>query len=496
MSVEMAICRRFGRLAKIICFTAVIVLFAAATRAQTPQPMPPGPPPDPARPPLTPVDQADENFTFLRDPAKRTDLWDPLKYVPLNASGSFYLTLGFETRSEYEWFQNANWGAGPQTISGYWLQRVIPEASLTLGSHFRLFTSFQYDKEMGNNAGPRPGIDEDQGDFHEAFVDISSGLDDQRSLTLRLGEQELVYGTGRLVDNNEGVNVKSSFYGARIIAHSETLRLEVFGVKPTEQNTGTFDDRPSSQQTFWGAYATVPLRLLDRRGQADLYYLGIDTTRAVYQQGSGREIRHSIGTRLFNHAAGAPFEPGFDYNWELVYQLGTFAQNYINAWTVATETGYTFPLRFMPRLALRADVASGGQHPNGGALNTFNPLFPRGAYFGPKLTMFGPYNLFDVHPVLMFAPIENVSCAFDWGWFWRESLDDGVYQIGGALLRPSGGSKARYIGSQPNFELLWAVDPHTTVDINLAGFITGGFLKDTGPAGNVAFSNVGVTYKF
>ena len=103
---------------------------------------------------------------------------------------------------------------------------------------------------MGNNAGPRPGIDEDQGDFHEAFLDISTGLDDQRSITTRLGEQEIVYGTGRLVDNNEGVNVKSSFYGARIIAKTETLRLELFGVKPTEQNTGTFEDRPSSQQTF------------------------------------------------------------------------------------------------------------------------------------------------------------------------------------------------------------------------------------------------------
>ena len=32
--------------------------------------------------------------------------------------------------------------------------------------------------------------------------------------------------------------------------------------------------------------------------------------------------------------------------------------------------------------------------------------------------------------------------------------------------------------------------------INLAGFLTGGFIKDTGPAGNVAFSNVGVTYRF
>jgi hypothetical protein len=148
-------------------------------------------------------------------------------------------------------------GPGIQTISGYWLQRVIP-ASLTLGSHVRLYSSFQYEKEVGNNAGPRPGIDEDQGDFHEAFIDLSTGLDEKRSLTLRVGEQELVYGTGRLVDNDKGVNVKSSFYGARVIGQTEKLHLELFGVKPTETNTGTFDDRPTSQQTFWGAYGTVP----------------------------------------------------------------------------------------------------------------------------------------------------------------------------------------------------------------------------------------------
>jgi hypothetical protein len=345
--------------------------------------------------------------------------------------------------------------------------------------------------------GPRPGIDEDQGDFHEAFLDVSTGLDDTRSVTLRLGEQELVYGTGRLVDNNEGVNVKSSFYGARIIARTELFRLEVFGVKPTEENTGTFDDRPNSQQTFWGAYGTVPLRLIDQNGQADLYYFGLDTTRAVYEQASGRELRHSIGTRLFNHQPGASFDsPGLDYNWEFVYQLGSLAENYINAWTVSTETGFTFPLRFMPRLALRADVASGGQHTNGGPLNTFNPLFPRGAYFGPKLTMFGPYNLMDLHPVLFLTLLQNVTCDFDWEWFWRESLNDGIYQIGGAIVRPSGGSKARYIGNQANFELRWALDLHTTIAINLAGFLAGTFLKETGPSGNVAFSNVGVTYKF
>jgi hypothetical protein len=193
---------------------------------------------------------------------------------------------------------------------------------------------------------------------------------------------------------------------------------------------------------------------------------------------------------------GAPFAPGLDYNWEFVYQFGSFASNSISAWTVASETGFTFSIPWSPRVALRADVASGSQHTTGGTLGTFNPLFPRGAYFGPKLTMFGPFNMIDAHPVLMFSPLPSISCDLDAAWFWRESLEDGLYQIGGALIRPSGGSRARYIGNQINFELRWALDPHTTIAVNLAGFLTGGFLKDTGPADNVAFSNVGITYRF
>ena len=64
------------------------------------------------------------------------------------------------------------------------------------------------------------------------------------------------------------------------------------------------------------------------------------------------------------------------------------------------------------------------------------------------------------------------------------------------FIRPSGGRRAGYIGNQINFELRWALDMHTTIAVNLAGFITGSFLKDTGPAENVAFSNVGITYRF
>src|ERR1700733_15704707 len=62
-------------------FVALVLLlvWSATTMAQTPQPPPPGPPQNPLRPELGPVDQSDENFSFLRNPADRTDFWDPLK---------------------------------------------------------------------------------------------------------------------------------------------------------------------------------------------------------------------------------------------------------------------------------------------------------------------------------------------------------------------------------------------------------------------------------
>jgi len=135
-------CKSSRRLAGLLGAGLLMMLvFSPRSSAQTPPPMPLGPQ-NPERPPLAPQGQADENWSFLSNQANRTDFWDPLKYIPLNQQGTYYLTFWFETRSEYEWFQNENWGQGLQTISGYLLQHVIPAVGLTLGSHFRLTPPF------------------------------------------------------------------------------------------------------------------------------------------------------------------------------------------------------------------------------------------------------------------------------------------------------------------------------------------------------------------
>ncbi len=145
---------------------------------------------------------------------------------------------------------------------------------------------------------------------------------------------------------------------------------------------------------------------------------------------------------------------------------------------MSTETGYTFDrVRFHPRPLLRADVYSGDGKSANQALGTFNPLFPRGAYFSPKLApTLGPQNLIDVHPAVQFQLKTNVTAAFAWDWYWRESTHDGVYAFGsGILIDPASASHARYLGNQGDLEIRWAPVAHVILAFNLAGFERGLF---------------------
>ena len=86
--------------------------------------------------------------------------------------------------------------------------------------------------------------------------------------------------------------------------------------------------------------------------------------------------------------------------------MGSFGDDRIQAWSVSTETGYTFShTHFRPRPLLRVDAYSGDRDATERTLGTYDPYFPRGAYFTPKtVPSLGPQNLVDLHPVLQFAP--------------------------------------------------------------------------------------------
>ena len=444
--------------------------------------------PCPQTPPAYQQLPYDENYEYLRNRNCRDDFWDPIKYIGLRSSGETYISLGGYVRERYEYFTNANWGQGPQTDTGYALQRYMLHADWHLGERIRLFGEVKSALENGRNGGPRPP-DEDKMDIHQAFLDVQLAGWSNGSLTLRAGRQEISLGSSRLVSVREGPNVRQAFDGFRLIVHSGKWRTDLFATKAAETDVGFFDDSPDHRRSFWGVYATRPVHAL-RGSNLDVYYLGLDRKRTTFDQGSGREQRHSVGARLW----GSP-KP-WDYNFESVFQWGRFGPANIRAWTVASDTGYTFASApFKPRIGLKANIASGDRNPADSDLGTFNALFPKGAYFSDA-DLIGPANFMDLHPSVTLALTKRLSVTTDVDAFWRESLNDGVYGISGNLLRTGRLSQARYIGTHASTTFEYRADRHTTVVLEYLHFFPGSFLEETPPGRNVNYVTAWVAYKF
>jgi hypothetical protein len=419
----------------------------------------------------------DEDYRYLKDTARRTDPFDAIKYIRLSdAKEDWFLALGGEVRGRFEYFHDEDWDGGSGS-DGFLLQRYMLHGDLHLGRRLRLFAHVKSALENGRAAGPRPP-DEDRLDLHEAFIDV--GLGSTGAQAIRIGRQELSFGSQRLVSIRRGPNVRRSFDGVGVNVRSGGWKLDAFAARPVETDAGHFDDGPDHTRTFWGVYAVGPLRAVEAAG-VDLYYLGLDREDANFDQGTAMEVRETAGARIWREDAP------WDCDFEVVYQWGRFGSAPIRAWTFASDTGFTFgSAPWRPRVGLKADVTSGDRNPGDPALQSFNPLFPRGAYFGEN-QLIGPINHIDLHPSVELRPLPAITVGLSWVFFWRESLRDGLYDVAGNLVRSGAGTDARYVGSQPALTVTWVLNRHLTIAFDYEHFLAGPFIRETGPGDDVSF---------
>ena len=432
----------------------------------------------------------DEDWSFLRNPSLREDAWDRIKYIPLRSqTKDWYLSIGGEAREVWEQIGNDNWGQYPY-MNSYLNERYMLHFDIHYGGHVRTFVELKSGLNSFRIGGPRP-IDEKKLDFQAAFLEAGTSTG-PRWVMLRVGRQELDYGSGRLIDVREGPNVRLSFDGFLVKSQVDSWHIDGLAMRPDLDNPGFFDNAPNHAVGFWGVYVTRPVF---RDATIDAYYLGLDRQQAAFERGTAQEVRQSLGARL--SVPIATQRPGLDFDYEGVWQFGTFGTGNIRAWTVASETGYRFPKApLKPRFSAKADISS-GDNPKSRTLGTFNPLFPKGNYFGVLATTGpGPINFIDFHPHVETSFPHNVSLSVDWIFQWRESLEDGVYAVPGFLIRPADGSQARFVGHRPGTELRWQENRHLWLQADYGIFYAGEFLKETKPGRNLNYWALWAGYKF
>ena len=121
----------------------------------------------------------------------------------------------------------------------------------------------------------------DDFDVQQAFVDVNLPLQDEKSLLLRVGRQELIYGAQRLISPNDWANVRRTFEGARLSFSSPGDTLDVFVTRPVEIKRAHFNSG-RRDSLFAGIYnVTVLPNLLPSAGsKLDLYLLDLDGNRS------------------------------------------------------------------------------------------------------------------------------------------------------------------------------------------------------------------------
>jgi len=444
--------------------------------------------PQASRPPYAP-ERYDENWSFLRDPSKRTDFFDPIKWIPLDRNGSSFLTLGGELRERFQDVRNQGFGLPSPSRTANDYHRLFLFGDIHLGPHFRTFVEIVNAEIVGAFANPS-ATEKDQLDLLQGFADAILPTKSNGTFTLRLGRHEMTFGAGRLISFHDTPNVRREFDGVRAFwTGGKGKRVDVMLDRPVNPRLGVFNDIGDSTQLLWGVYATSPLAA----GKSlDLYYLGLDHKNATFAQGRALERRHTIGARLFGKATGFDWDEardfrrgvpadndfGFDWAVEGAFQFGSFAAAPIRAWMLSSNWGYTVSERISPRFGLKADALSGDGNLQDNRLGTFDPLYPTLPYYS-QVSLFAPANLINLQPNFTITPTKNVSAKLAWGWLRRERKADAFYAPPLVpVLRTTNGNRS--IGQEASASLAWQANVHLILTASYAHFAPAGSVRQAG----------------
>jgi hypothetical protein len=427
----------------------------------------------------------DEDYSYLKTDTTK-NWYNKLKFSPLSKTRSSYISYGGEIRFQYFYSHNEGWGDELKDSDGYILSRFIAHADIHTSKHFRTFVQLQSSISV-SRISPNP-IDENPLEVHQAFFDINNDPAKTNRFILRIGRQELLYGSQRLVSVRDGPNNRQSFDALRSIVITGKYKIELFSGHFVAARRNIFDDGFNRNVKFWGAY--IVRNKFPVIQNFDIYYLGLWKRNTVFDDGAGKERRHSIGTRLWNKKGN------WQYDIEALYQFGKLAAKDIAAWTTSVNTSYKFnKAKLKPEIGIKTELISGDKKYGDVKLQTFNPLFPRGGYFG-LAALIGPANLIDIHPSLSLNLSNKLDINVDYDIFWRFSRNDGLYAANVALIYSGKNEEETSIGRQLSASFIYRPNNFLYFRIELTWFDAGNYLRSVSPGKDIIFTGVTAQLKF
>ncbi len=417
------------------------------------------------------------DWSYLDGPegSYEPDLFDPLKNIDLG--NDWRLDFGGSIRFRLMGEENKLYGGRRPTQDTYLLQQYRLHANLRYKDVIRFFIEGIHADAVDRDT-PTIGIDQNHIDFNQMFLDFKL-FGSESPFMLRVGRQELLYGSQRLVSPLMWANTRRRFDGATLMYRDENWNIDGFYVRPVPVNRSEgLENKPdeyNEDQHFFGIYSTY--KGWDRHG-LDVYYLVLlDSDPQPNSAGLSDHLTlHTFGSRWWGKTGP------WDYEAEGAIQLGHHSGDRVCAWMVAVEGGYTFKeVPMNPRVSLGFDWATGDRDPDDNTHGTFNHLFPLGHKYLGILDQVGRQNIITPHVAVRLEPCKPVALTVAYHYFWLDSNDDALYNAGGAPGRRDrlGGSGSS-VGGELDVKLTWKINVHQAFEFGYAHMWPGSFIKRTG----------------
>jgi hypothetical protein len=415
------------------------------------------------------------DFRFLEDPEnQQTDFFDPWKRWLLTDNLMF--STGGEFRYRYM-------GEANSRLTGrnndYHLFRARTYGDLWFRSKARLYVEFISATQAGNEL-PSLAVDRNNADLLNLFVDWKLFQEGGVPAYLRVGRQELLLGSQRLVSPIEWANTRRSFEGFRWFWHSPEWNVDVFAGRPVIVSPNKFDDRDINQ-TFSAFWLTKKLRPGTLRDFYVLYWSNARPVLGLNGQRGGQEVT-TFGTRWTGDIDGQ-----WLYDFEGMYKTGNRAFQLISAGAFVTGVGYRAKQHeWNPSFWAYNEWASGTPDPAASTrYGTFNQLFAFGHYYMGYIDYVGRQNINDFSLQVSANPAKWITSLVQYHHFTLVEARDALYNLGGGISRRDlAGASGVFVGQEMDTMVNFHLSSHQDLLLGYSVFFPGDFIRNTGP-GNI-----------
>jgi hypothetical protein len=415
----------------------------------------------------------DADFRYLEDPKnKQHDLFDPLHRCHLgdcwllNTGGQFWWRHMNEVNRQLSGRDNT-----------YELIRTRVYGDLWYRDDFRLYAEFLDAHSFNQDLPPLP-TDINLSDMLNLFVDVKLFDVKDKGAYLRVGRQEMLLGSERLISPLDWVPTRRTFQGVRAFRQGEKFDLDLFWVQPVVPDPSNFDS-VDNDRNFAGAWATYR----PEKGHFfDLYYLFLDDTSPPPLLGQPRGVPynvHTLGSRYVGD------KKGWLWDVEAMLQLGERGGQAIAAGSVSVGGGRHFEdLPLSPTFWVYYDYATGDQNPGvGNTYGTFNQLFAFGHYYMGWIDLVARQNIQDFNLHLYLWPTKWIMVWLQYHNFQLASTKDALYNAAGVpIRRDPTGRAGRDVGNEVDVVINFHLGPHSDILTGYSQLFAGDFIRNTATA--------------